>query len=52
MHSMVFFLSCMLLLHYYWFVMISQMLFSLMFKGKIEDLQKKDVDLKQTKKNN
>jgi hypothetical protein len=52
MHSMAFFLSCMCFLHFYWFFMISQMLYGLAF-GKYEDLQKKDTDLKtQSKKKN
>lgn len=44
LQSMAFFLSCMCFLHYYWFVLISQMLSAYIFKGELKDIVRKVED--------
>ena len=40
-HSMAFFLGCLAILHYWWFFLIVQMLYGLMTRGQLVDLQRK-----------
>lgn len=50
LHAMVIFLVCMNFLHYYWFILLSQMVFGYIFKGKADDLQQKIEPVEQDTK--
>jgi TLC domain len=38
MHSLLFFCVCMVMLHFYWFILLSQMLIGYVYKNKSDDL--------------
>jgi hypothetical protein len=41
MKAIMFFLTCMVFLHYYWYILLSQMLIGYITKGAKEDLLQK-----------